>query len=80
MVYDMAGWENIIAEGRPLRGWWFKARRTWWVFLLTFAGGVAVGALKSEAIDFVKANFHKQPAPDAQQAPAPKLPNRNRGQ
>jgi hypothetical protein len=72
MVYDLKGWEDAIAEGDPLAGFLLKAKRKWWIAILSFVAGVLVGAFKSEAIDLVKGLFHVKPAAkQAREKPAP---------
>jgi hypothetical protein len=54
MVYDTEGWEKAVAEGDAIRGFLMKARRKWWVWVLswiaTFALGLVAGVFKDELI------------------------------
>jgi hypothetical protein len=44
MRYDSEGWSKVIAEGRPFRGIFLKAKRDWPVILVSLViGGCAVG-------------------------------------
>lgn len=69
MVYDQSGWERVVAEGDVIRGWLLKARRQWWVWVLswvaTFALGVVTGIFKDDLIGKGKAKLH----PEGQKEP-----------
>ena len=64
MIYDADGWERVVADGDPLRGLLLKARRKWWLWVLswaaTFALGVATGIFKADLIGRGKAKIHPE--------------------
>ena len=83
MVYDLKGWEDIIAEGDPVAGFLLRAKRKWWITILSFAAGVLVGTFKSEAIDLMKGLLHRKPtkqqAPENPAVTKPRSPGKTKG-
>jgi hypothetical protein len=53
MRYDLEGWDNAVAEGRPIYGTWIKFRRNWILFLLTFLSGCLLTSLENRTVGLI---------------------------
>jgi len=51
MKYDIGGWDQAVADGRPLYARWLKVRRGWLLILLSFLLGCAVTTLENRVVD-----------------------------
>jgi len=50
MKYDIDGWEQAVADGRPFYAQWLKVRRTWLLILLTFLLGCIVTTVENRVV------------------------------
>jgi HAMP domain-containing protein len=47
MKYDIGGWDQAVADGRPFYAQWLKVQRTWVLILLTFLLGCVLTTIEN---------------------------------
>ena len=50
MRYDLQGWDNAVADGRPIYGWCLKLCRNWLLVLLTFLAGCVLTTIENRTV------------------------------
>ncbi len=52
MKYDIDGWDQAVAGGRPAYAQWLKVRRAWLIILITFVLGCVVTTVENRITGF----------------------------
>ncbi|MCX7411091.1 MAG: hypothetical protein NTZ32_23700 [Planctomycetales bacterium] len=50
MRYDIEGWDQAVADGRPVYGFFLKVCRNWLLILLTFLFGCVVTTIENRTV------------------------------